>query len=68
MVQHFTRKDHLSRLVADLPCSMLTAIGLQLSQYLDTSEELPPALAALLAHIDRNTTEPDGNKLEEPQG
>ncbi len=41
MAERFTRK------VTELRRSMLTAIGLQLRQQLDTSEQLPPALAAL---------------------
>ncbi len=75
MAERFTRKDHLPGWATELRRSMLTAIGLQLRQQLDTSEQLPPALAALLAHADsdktepgRDKTEPGGNKLEEPQG
>jgi hypothetical protein len=69
MAERFTRKGHLPGWVAELRRSMLAAIGLQLRQELDTSEELPPALTALArAYTDRNETEPDGNKLEEPQG
>ncbi len=47
---------------------MLTAIGLQLRQRLDASDQLPPALATLVAHIDTEEAEPGGSKLEEPQG
>jgi hypothetical protein len=69
MAERFTRKDHLPGWVAEMQRSMLTAIGLQLRQQLDTSEQLPPALAALArTYIDRNETEPDWKKLEEPQG
>ncbi len=66
MAERFTH--HLPGWATELRRSMLTAIGLQLRQQLYTSEQLPPALAALLAHTDKNKTEPDGNKLEEPQG
>lgn len=35
MAERFTRKNHLPGWVAELQLSMLTAIGLQLSQELD---------------------------------
>jgi hypothetical protein len=58
------RKEVLARLAADLRLSILTVIGLQLRQQMDTPEQLPPALATLIG----NKAEPDRNKVEEPQG
>jgi signal transduction histidine kinase len=63
----YATMDHhdLPGWIAEMHVLVLTAIGLELRQRLDAPEQLPPALAALLAHADGNNKTVQGSKVEE---